>query len=114
MKAADNCVQVQPELVSLIMCEKVNWRAALDRLTAATMSNHQTKPSDHGWVKTVENTTSRVEFYQREREDGQLSQHRYDATDVYIILKCLRTTKTRMNHPTQENMQMFRRDLSQE
>lgn len=55
-------------------------------------------PVDYGWSHTGGNSTSRVEFYER---DGAKMDY-YPSTG---------TVKTSMDHPTQGHTQMFRRDL---
>lgn len=55
-------------------------------------------PVDYGWSHTGGNSTSRVDFYER---DGAKMDY-YPSTG---------TVKTSMDHPTQGRTQMFRRDL---
>lgn len=101
--------------------------------------SHQTKPSQHGWTKTGENATSRVEFYQKDnvkmdyypttgkrfivspwpsaitlRETFFYTTNAHSKKAKLLMLFApIGTVKTSMNHPSQGSTQMFRRDLSQ-
>ncbi|GMH34316.1 hypothetical protein BSKO_02150 [Bryopsis sp. KO-2023] len=64
------------------------------------MSKHNANPQDYGWTYQGSNQQSRVDFYER---DGVKMDY-YPTTG---------TTKTSMDHPTQGNTQMFRRNLDE-
>lgn len=60
---------------------------------------HADNPVNHGWSYQGCNEASKVEYYQR----GDVKMDYYPTTG---------TVKTSMNHPSQGNTQMFRRDLT--